>query len=51
MAGAGVGQHADDLHAALAGDGLETGVWHQGSSSMKPAMASTRTRDTAISGA
>src|SRR5262249_11385959 len=51
MTGARVGQHADDLHAALARDRRQTAVWHQGRSSMKPAMASTRTPETAISGA
>ena len=53
MSGARVRDHADDLDAALARDGFELrgglGV-HQARSSMKLAMASTRTPETAISG-
>src|SRR3989442_4781753 len=43
MAGAGVAEHAEDLYPAPASDGRKARVWHQGRSSMKPAMASTRT--------
>src|SRR4029453_13590659 len=53
MSGARMGQHPDDLDAALAGDGFElgeVGIGHQASASMKPAMASTWTPVTAISG-
>src|SRR5207247_10552563 len=46
-----VGEHADDLHAAVAGDRFETRVSHQSSSSMNAAISSTRTPRTAISGA
>jgi hypothetical protein len=47
VAGAGVRQHPDDLHAAGPGDRLQLGVRHQGFSS---AMASICIPDTAISG-
>src|SRR4029453_13420775 len=53
MSGARMGQHADDLDAALPSDGFELGeigIGHQASASMKPAMASTWTPVTAISG-
>src|SRR5216117_354581 len=46
-----VGEHADDLHPALAGDGDDTRVRHQSSSSVEAAISSTRTPCTAISGA
>src|ERR687891_587901 len=51
MAGAGVGQHANDLHAARAGDRVELHLRHQGRSPSGVAMASTWTPETAISGA
>src|SRR5437867_217991 len=50
MSGARVRDHADDLDAALTRDGLELCSVHQARSSMKPAMASTRIPETAISG-
>src|SRR3989441_271004 len=46
-----VGEHADYLHPAVAGDRFETRVSHQSSSSMNAAVCSTRTPRTAISGA
>src|SRR2546425_8439643 len=51
MPRARVGEHADDLHPAVAGDRCETRVRHQSSSSMTVAISSTRTPRTAISGA
>src|SRR5207245_3913712 len=51
MPRARVGEHADDLHPAVAGDRCETRVRHQSSSSMKVAISSTWTPRTAISGA
>ena len=52
MPGPGVGEHADDLHAAVASDRVELAcVSHQRSSSMNPAISSTRTPETATSGA
>src|SRR5262249_34103357 len=49
--GARVGEHAKDLDTALARDRLETYFSHQSSSSMNPAISSTRTPVTATSGA
>src|SRR6266571_62770 len=46
-----VGEHADYLHPAVAGDRFEARVSHQSSSSMNAAISSTRTPRTAISGA
>ena len=52
MSGARVGEHPDDLDAALAGDRFELGVTLAiRQASMKSAMASTWTPVTAISGA
>ena len=48
VAGAGVRQHADDLHAARAGDRVELAVSHQAPSSAS-AMESIRTPETATS--
>src|SRR5882724_2280933 len=51
MPGARVGEHAEDLNTTLARDRLETYFSHQSSSSMNPAISSTRTPVTATSGA
>src|SRR5207253_3570302 len=51
MPGARVGEHAEDLNAAFARDRFETHLGHQSRSSMNPAISSTWTELTAISGA
>src|SRR5439155_16582081 len=51
VAGAGVGQHPDDLHAARAGDRVQVPLSHHARFSMKSAIASMRTPETATSGA
>src|SRR5881296_3185318 len=51
MSGARVSEHAQDLNTTLARDRLETNFTHQSSSSMNPAISSTRTPVTATSGA
>src|SRR6266850_4434314 len=51
MPGARVREHAQDLNAAFARDRFETRLGHQSRSSMKPAISSTWTEGTAISGA
>src|SRR5262245_9033618 len=51
MTRAGMGQHANDLHATIPGDGLEPRDVRHESSSMKPAIASTWIPDTATAGA